>query len=123
MAYTAINNAALFIASSAKRIFVKFSLPMMGAIVFVTIFSWVYSGIDANLYQFRDDGVITMSHARNWVEYGFIGVNPSGDRVEGFSSPLQFLLFALAYAIAGVSYKTFASNCSTRCREPLAAPG
>ena len=38
----------------------------------------------------RDDGVITLSHARNLADYGTIGVSPGGDRVEGFSSPLHF---------------------------------
>ncbi len=42
----------------------------------------------------RDDGVITLSHARNLVDHGTIGVSPGGDRVEGFSSPLHFVVAA-----------------------------
>ena len=49
-----------------------------------------------------------MSHARNLVEYGFIGVNPSGGRVEGYSAPVQFFLYAAAYAVTGVGYATYA---------------
>ena len=45
-------------------------------------------------YIDRDDAVITLSHARNLVEYGFVGVSPSGERIEGFSAPLQFFVAA-----------------------------
>lgn len=38
----------------------------------------------------RDDGIITLSHARNLADHGTVGVSPGGDRVEGFSSPLHF---------------------------------
>ncbi|NDF13132.1 MAG: hypothetical protein EB060_10020 [Proteobacteria bacterium] len=50
-----------------------------------------------------------MSHAKNWVDYGFIGINPSGERVEGYSAPLQFFVYALLYAISGIDYHTFAA--------------
>lgn len=55
----------------------------------------------------RDDGVITFSHAKNWVEYGFIGVNPSGERLEGYSAPIQFFSFVIAYLAGHISYETF----------------
>ncbi|MFI5302127.1 MAG: hypothetical protein ACHREM_28890, partial [Polyangiales bacterium] len=55
----------------------------------------------------RDDGIITLSHAKNLVEYGFVGVSPSGERVEGFSSPLQFVVFAVVYAATHVGYASF----------------
>lgn len=74
--------------------------------------SWMFqrslAGVAPQLWLHRDDGVITMSHARNLVDYGFVGVNPSGERVEGFSAPLQFALFALAYAATHVGYARFA---------------
>jgi hypothetical protein len=53
----------------------------------------------------RDDAVIIFSHARNLVEFGSIGVSP-GDRVEGFSSPLQFLLSALILAFRDLGFET-----------------
>src|SRR5439155_20499196 len=62
-----------------------------------------------DLYFVRDDGVITLSHARNLIDYGFIGVNPSGECVEGFSSPLHFAIFAVVYAITGSGYVMFSS--------------
>lgn len=43
----------------------------------------------------RDDGVITLSHARNLADHGSVGVSPGADRVEGFSSPLQFAAAAV----------------------------
>ena len=80
---------------------------MTGGLVFLAVFSWRYYGIDHDLYQIRDDGVITMSHARNLIDYGFIGVSPSGDRVEGYSAPLQFLVYAITYAMFQTNYEVF----------------
>ena len=84
-----------------------FLLPLLGGLIFVCVFHWAYSSIPDNYYQVRDDSVITMSHARNLVDYGFIGVNPSGGRVEGYSAPAQFFLFAAAYALTGVDYAAY----------------
>ena len=84
-------------------------LFLIGGVIFSALSFWSYSAIDGNLYQVRDDGVITMSHARNWVDYGFIGVNPSGGRVEGYSAPVQFLVYAIAYRLSGLSYDTYAA--------------
>ena len=86
-----------------------FLLPLLGGLIFVCIFHWAYSSIPDNFYQVRDDGVITMSHARNLVDYGFIGVNPSGGRVEGYSAPVQFFLFATVYALTGTGYAAYAA--------------
>ena len=74
-------------------------LSLSGGLIFVVFFYWAYSNIDSSLYQVRDDGVITMSHAKNLVDYGFIGVSPSGGRVEGYSAPVQFFVYAAAYGV------------------------
>lgn len=84
-------------------------LAICGGLVFAAIFVWRYAGIDPEFYQFRDDGVITLSHARNWIDFGFIGVNPSGERIEAYSAPLQMLVYALAYGITGLDFTTFMS--------------
>ena len=84
-------------------------VSLLGGLIFVSIFYWAYSDIANDLYQVRDDGVITMSHAKNWVDYGFIGVNPSGDRVEGYSAPVQFFVYAVVYTFTGLSYETYAN--------------
>ena len=55
----------------------------------------------------RDDGIITLSHAKNFLTSGFIGVSPSGDIVEGFSSPLQAALFIPWYVAFKDSIDTF----------------
>ena len=81
-----------------------FLASLLGGLLFVLIFEMAYDGIPDSLYQVRDDGVITMSHARNLVDYGFIGINPSGGRVEGYSAPVQLFLYAAAYAVSGVGY-------------------
>jgi hypothetical protein len=79
----------------------------LAAALFVSIFFARLSTIPSDVYEARDDGVITLSHARNLVDYGFIGVSPSGERVEGFSAPLQFWVMSAAYAIGHLDYKTF----------------
>jgi hypothetical protein len=85
----------------------KLILPLLGGIIFLTIFLLGYSTIDNNWYEFRDDGVITMSVAKNLVDYGFIGVNPSGPIVEASSSPLQTFLYALIYYLTGANYEVY----------------
>ena len=87
-------------------------LALVGGLIFLSIFYWRYSGIPDRFYEVRDDGVITMSHGRNLVEYGFIGVSPSGERVEGTTAPVQMLAYAAAYAAVGADYATF-SNAQT----------
>lgn len=76
--------------------------------IFVVIFSLRYSVIDDHLYTVRDDGAITMSVGRHLVDYGFIGVSPSGPIVEASSSPLQTILYASAYWVLDVGYADFA---------------
>ena len=83
-------------------------LSVIGGSVFLASFYWSFSSIPDGFYQVRDDGVITMSHARNFVDYGFIGINPSGDRVEGFSAPVQFFVYAAAYALGEIGYDDYA---------------
>src|SRR5207253_614084 len=77
------------------------------ALVFAAVLLLRYQAIPTDFYQYRDDGIITLSHARNWVDFGFIGINPSGERLEASSAPLQFLLYAAAYAITGLDYRAF----------------
>lgn len=95
----------------AKAVIQKFQTPWLfatlGGLVFLLIFYIAYAQIDSDFYQHRDDGLITLSHAKNWIDFGFIGVNPSGERLEGYSAPVQFFLFALAYLLGGVSYTSF----------------
>ena len=90
----------------------KTSLPnwlyaLLGGVIFTIIFYIAYRLIPADFYQYRDDGLITLSHAKNWIDFGFIGVNPSGERLEGYSAPVQFFLFALSYFLLSVTYANF----------------
>ena len=84
-------------------------LSFLGGAVFLAIFSAAYDRIPYETYAVRDDGVITTSHAKNWVDYGFIGVNPSGPRVEGHSAPVQFFLYAALYRLFALRYDTYAN--------------
>lgn len=82
---------------------------LLGGVVFFAIFHLAYLEIKPHLYENRDDGIITLSHARNLVEYGSIGVNPAGERVEGFSTPAQFLLFLPAYFLTRMDFSTWSA--------------
>jgi len=78
-----------------------------GGILFCIIFYIEYQAIPSSWYQQRDDALITLSHARNWVEYGVIGVSPSGGKVEGFSAPFSFLIYTFLFAICKMHYHIF----------------
>lgn len=65
---------------------------------------WRLVSVPSSWWMARDDAVITLSHARNLVQSGSIGVSP-GDRVEGYSSPLQFLLASVALSIRDTGYR------------------
>ena len=84
-------------------------LSLLGGTLFLAIFGWAYDALPYETYAVRDDGVITMSHAVNWVDYGFIGINPSGPRVEGTSAPVEFFLYAGLYRFFGIRYDTYAN--------------
>lgn len=80
----------------------------LGGIIFLICLGTFYWLVDPQLYALRDDGLITLSHARHLVEFGFIGVSPSGERIEAHSTPLQFLITSLVYAMTGASYGDYA---------------
>ena len=83
-------------------------LSYIGSIIFAITFMYSYSHIDNNWYEYRDDGVITMSAARNLIDEGFIGVSVSGPIVEVSSSPIQLFTFALVYLLTNTDYTNFA---------------
>jgi hypothetical protein len=80
---------------------------LLGGLIYVAVFHLRYSTLEPDLYQFRDDGVVTMSVGRHIVDHGFVGVSPSGPIVEASSSPLQTIVYAIAYAISGVGYADY----------------
>lgn len=90
-----------------KTTYPSWLYALTGGVVFSVIFYIAYGLIPSDFYHHRDDGLITLSHAKNWIDFGFIGVNPSGERLEGYSAPVQFFLFTLAYLLAGISYTSF----------------
>ena len=72
------------------------------------LYGFGYIHIPAQYYQYRDDALICYSHAVNLVDYGFVGVNPSGERVEGYSTPLLFICYWVYYMLSGGSFQTYA---------------
>jgi hypothetical protein len=71
------------------------------------IFLFAYTKVPGTYYLNRDDGIITLSHAKNLVDYGTISINPSGERIEGFSAPLHFLAYVVAYGATGISFSDY----------------
>jgi hypothetical protein len=80
---------------------------LAASILLLSLFEFRLSGIPSRNYEARDDAIITLSQARNLVEYGFIGVSPSGERLEASSAPLQFWIAAGTYALVPFDYRTF----------------
>ena len=84
-------------------------LSLLGGALFLAVFAAAYDRIPYETFAVRDDGVITLGHAKNWVDYGFIGINPSGPRVEGHSAPVEFFLYAVLYRLFALRYDTYAN--------------
>lgn len=85
----------------------KYLLSILSGIIFCLIFFLNYSLIPDHYYKNRDDAVITLSHAKNFVDFGYIGVSPSGGVTEGFSSHLQFWLYVIVYWTYSIDWETF----------------
>ncbi len=77
---------------------------------FTTILLGMYTRISTAptyFWQYRDDSVIHLSHAKNFALYGSVGLSP-GDRTEAMSSPLNYLISQVWFLISpGMSYETY----------------
>ena len=83
-------------------------LSILSGSIYIFIFKTVgYDHIDLSLYTNRDDGLISFSHGVNWHDYGFIGVSPSGERVEGYSTPVHFFLYYIFYSLFSVGFDPY----------------
>jgi hypothetical protein len=73
------------------------------------LFTHVYPDDTAvgSAYRYRDDGLITLSHARGLADVGTVSVSVSGSRVEGYSAPLQFAAASAFYGLGGDGYRGF----------------
>jgi hypothetical protein len=81
-------------------------IAMAGFIAWIIALGSRLASTPIGWWRWRDDAVITLSHAQNLVQFGTIGVSP-GDRVEGFSSPLQFLFSSAYFWLTEGSYGSF----------------
>lgn len=93
----------------------SFMFGILSGLLFLLFFQLRYAELDPGAYQYRDDGIITLSHAKNFVEHGHIGVDPSGKRIEGFSAPLQFWIYTEFYALTGMHWLDFATLQTLLC--------
>jgi hypothetical protein len=73
------------------------------------LFTQVFPDDDAGMstYRYRDDALITLSHARGLADVGTVSVSVSGSRVEGYSTPLQFGLAVAYYELGGEDHRGF----------------
>lgn len=85
----------------------RVALASLGAIIWAGLFWIRLFRIPPEWWRWRDDAVITLSHAKNLADYGSIGVSPGADRVEGFSAPLQFVISAIFFWITDAGYAVF----------------
>lgn len=79
---------------------------VLGFASWIILIGYTLFSVPIKWWRWRDDAVITLSHAQNLVNYGSIGISP-GDRVEGFSSPLQFLISSIFFRATGKGYGLF----------------
>ncbi len=78
---------------------------LMGGVIFVSVFLFLgFTKYGMDNYFARDDGLITLSHGKNLADYGFIGINPSGERVEGYSAPVQFFIYYFLYLVTRIGF-------------------
>ena len=88
---------------------------MIGALVagawlgIYVLFTHVYPDRAAGepAYRYRDDALVTLSHARGLADFGTVSVSVSGSRVEGYSAPLQFAVASGFYGLGGDGYRGF----------------
>lgn len=78
-----------------------------GAVAWIAVGAYLLWRVPEAWWQFRDDGVITLSHARGLVEFGHPAVSAAGERVEGASAPLQMFLAAAFYWMGGSGWQLF----------------
>jgi hypothetical protein len=73
------------------------------------LFTFVYPDDTAagTAYRYRDDALVTLSHARGLADVGTVSVSVSGSRVEGYSAPLQFAAASGYYGVGGDGYRGF----------------
>lgn len=91
----------------ARRWGIVATVAGAGALLWGVVVSVRLAQVPLDWWRWRDDAVITLSHAKNLVDHGTIGVSPGGSRVEGYSSPLQFVLAVVFFFVTGAGYQAF----------------
>ncbi len=76
-----------------------------GALTWVLFGAFQLLRVSDSWWRWRDDGVITLSHARGLVQFGHPAVSASGALVDGASAPLQMLLASAFYWLGGSGWR------------------
>jgi hypothetical protein len=90
-------------------------LALVGALVagawlgVYVLFTYIYPDDAAgrSAYRYRDDALVTLSHSRGWADVGTVSVSVYGQRVEGYSAPVQFAVASAFYGLGGNGYRGF----------------
>ena len=77
------------------------------AVMYVAFGRWSLSRVPSGWWRWRDDAVITLSHARGLAAYGYPAVSAAAERVEGTSAPLQMFAAAIFYGLGGHGWAGF----------------
>jgi hypothetical protein len=91
------------------------AIALGGALLWGLLIAIRLGQVPFGWWRWRDDAVITLSHAKNLVDHGTIGLSPGGNRVEGYSSPLQFAIACVFFFLTGAGYETFLDLQSIVC--------
>ena len=104
MSHGRISGSRLKVILVGRNLILSYAIS---AIVWVGGSLFYLSTLPAKFWIFRDDSVIHLSQAKNLALFGSIGLSP-GDRVEAMSSPLNFAIAAITYAInPSLSYENY----------------
>lgn len=95
--------------ASGLRLAIIGALVAGGWVGVYLLFTYVYPDDTAagTAYRYRDDALVTLSHARGLADVGTVSVSASGSRVEGYSAPLQFVAASGYYGLGGEGYRGF----------------
>ncbi len=80
---------------------------LWSAAIWTLYAGWRLFSVPTEWWRWRDDAVITLSHARGWVDFGVPSVSSAGERVEGYSAPLQMFLASGFYRLGGSGWAGF----------------
>ena len=90
-----------------KSITAGFLLAGIGSAVWLLGLTTSLSHVPSVFYLYRDDAIITLTEAMNFARHGVATFSPGGERVYGFSNPLEFSIASIVFFFKQMHYKQF----------------